>query len=204
MPCVDPSGFPLCAIISNPAGYISWVRVTVCSFVCTVQKITFECFWKSAHQNTNSWALYSLCEDDDASNARPLLRNSENVKCKIIMKGCDDSHWTSSQIWNLNWFLLHFKSFGRGNSALECEPCVPIVVQLWCSRLLCPAGHLPLLHHDIGGALPPAPQRLHHHPGHRPLHPHAQPLVLLLHVQVWTHMWSDTAFCTGFPSTLSF
>lgn len=205
MPCVEPSVFPLCAIISNPAGYISWVRVTVCSFVCSVQKITFECFSKSAHQNRNSWALYSLCKGDDASNARSLFQIRENVKCKITMKDCDDSQWTSSQIWNLSWFLLHFKSFGREKSALECKACVPVCCPApMDATVLCPLGRPPLLQHDIRGALPPAPQRLHHHPGHRPLHPHAQPLVLLLHVQVWTHVWSDAGFCTGFPSTPSF
>lgn len=116
------------------------------------------------------------------------------------MKECDDSQRTSSQIWNLNWFLLHFKSFGREKSALECEACVPVCCPApMDATVLCPSG--PLLQHDIRGALPPAPQRLHHHPGHRPLHPHAQPLVLLLHVQVWTHMCSDVASCTGFPFT---
>lgn len=59
-------------------------------------------------------------------------------------------------------------------------------VSPWCP---CPSGPQPWLQHDVGGALPPASQHLHHHPGREPLHPHAQPLVLLLHVQVWPHLW---------------
>lgn len=42
----------------------------------------------------------------------------------------------------------------------------------------------PLRQDDIGRHLQPAPQRVRHHPGHRPLHLHAQPDLLLLHVQV--------------------
>lgn len=60
-------------------------------------------------------------------------------------------------------------------------PGVPARVSSWWP---CPSARQPVLQHDVGGALPPAPQHLHHHPGRWPLHPHAQPLVLLLHVQV--------------------
>lgn len=165
--------------------------VTVCSFVSSVQKTTFESIWKLL---SRTWISDSfiLCVKMMTQSALPLFQNSGD-KCKVIAKDCGGSHDSQPHwkpgipfIYSFCIWKLSVRAGGLYSGLLSSTDLCYCVTRV---SSMCPSALQPFLQHDVRGALPPTPQHLHHHPGHRPLHPHAQPLVLLLHVQVWPHVW---------------